>query len=121
MKKKVLIIEDEENIANAQAIILKELYDVHHAFDGEEGLKKARQLKPHLIVLDLMLPKKNGYEVCYNIRQDKSLKDTKVVMVTAKNQQVDKDKGEFIGADYYITKPFDPEQLLEAVEKVMAQ
>ena len=119
MKKVALIIEDERNIAKAQAMILEEQYDIHHAFDGDEGLKKAEELIPHLIILDLMLPKRNGYDVCFNIRQNKKLNDTKIVMVTAKNQKLDIDKGNFIGADVYITKPFDPDELLNAVEQAM--
>tara|TARA_Y100000310_G_scaffold345851_1_gene471378 strand:- start:7638 stop:8000 length:363 start_codon:yes stop_codon:yes gene_type:complete len=119
LKKTALIIEDEKNIAEAQALILGELYDIHHAFDGDEGLKKAEDLKPHVIILDLMLPKRNGYDVCFNIRQNKELNDTKIVMVTAKNQKLDVDKGNFIGADKYITKPFDPDDLLNAVSEVL--
>lgn len=121
MKKKVLIIEDEQNIANAQALILGETYEVHHAFDGDEGLKKARQLRPHLVILDLMLPRRNGYDVCFNLRQNPLLKNTKIVMITAKNQKIDEDKGMFIGADSYITKPFEPEQLLGVVGQLMNQ
>src|SRR3989338_6668414 len=98
MKKKALIIEDEHNIANAEALILSDKYDVFHAYDGEDGLKRALELKPHLIILDLMLPKRNGYDICFNLRQEKTLKGTKIVMVTAKNQQIDEDKGMFIGA-----------------------
>ena len=82
-------------------------------------MEKARQIKPHVIILDLMLPKRHGYDICFNIRQDKSLKDTKIIMVTAKNQQLDQNKGMFIGADEYINKPFSPEELIKAVEQVM--
>lgn len=121
MKKKALIIEDEQNIANAQALILGDKFEVHHAFDGDEGIKKARKLKPHLIILDLMIPKRNGYEVCFHLRQDKALKGTKILMVTAKNQELDEEKGMFIGADDYIMKPFSPEELLHVVEQVMKE
>jgi len=119
MKKKALIIEDEHNIANAEALILSDKYDVFHAYDGEDGLKRALELKPHLIILDLMLPKRNGYDICFNLRQEKTLKGTKIVMVTAKNQQIDEDKGMFIGADDYLIKPFSPEELVHVVEQVM--
>ena len=119
MKKRALIIEDELNIANAETLILSDEYDVHHATDGDEGLRKAKEIKPHLIILDLMLPKRNGYDVCYHLRQEKSLKGTKIVMVTAKNQSLDEDKGMFIGADDYIAKPFSPEELLHVVNQVM--
>lgn len=120
-KKDVLIIEDEQYIAKAEALILKEDFNIHFAYDGEEGLKLAKRLKPALIILDLMLPKKGGYEICYNIRQNKELKETKIVMVTAKNQGIDEDKGMLIGADDYITKPFEPEELLHVVRQVMLE
>ena len=57
-----------ENIAEAESLILGEAYEIHHAYDGDEGLEKARQIKPHVIILDLMLPKRNGYDICFNIR-----------------------------------------------------
>jgi len=119
MKKKVLIIEDEPNIARAEAIILGTQYQIHQAYDGKEGLKKAKELKPDLIILDLMLPKRGGYDLCFNIRQDKELEKTKIVMVTAKNQVIDEDKGMLIGANDYIMKPFEPEELLHVVNQVL--
>lgn len=118
-KRDVLIIEDERAIAEAEAIILGEQFNVHHAFDGKEGMKKAKKLKPDVIILDLMLPKRGGYDLCYTIRQDRDLKDTKIVMVTAKNQGVDEDKGMLVGADDYIMKPFEPEELLHVVMQVL--
>lgn len=121
MKKKALIIEDEPNIANAEALILGEDYEIHHASDGDGGIKKAKEIKPHLIILDLMLPKRNGYDVCFNLRQEKSLKGTKIIMVTAKNLSLDEDKGMFIGADDYIVKPFSPEELIHVVNQVMGK
>ncbi|HIJ03741.1 TPA: response regulator [Candidatus Woesearchaeota archaeon] len=118
-KLDILIIEDDENIAKAQALILQDDYNVHIASDGEEGLMKAKKLKPGVVLLDLMLPKRSGYDVCFHLRQDKQLAGTKVVMVTAKNQPIDKDKGLFIGADLYLTKPFLPEDLLGAIDTVL--
>ncbi len=120
-KKDVLIIEDEPHIAEAEAIILKEDFNVHHALDGEEGLKLAKKIKPALIILDLMLPTRGGYDLCFNIRQDKDLKDTKIVMVTAKNQDIDEDKGMLVGADDYLMKPFEPEELIHIVNQVMSE
>lgn len=119
-KKSVLIIEDEENIANAQKMILEDEFDVSVAYDGESGLKKIRKLRPDLIVLDLMLPNRGGYDVCFSMRQDTQFKDIKVLMVTALNQPVDKDKGVMVGTDEYLTKPFEPEQLLSAVRKLLS-
>ena len=118
-KPDILIIEDDENIAKAQALILQDDYKVHIASDGEEGLMKAKKLKPGVVLLDLTLPKRSGYDVCFHLRQDKQLAGTKVVMVTAKNQPIDKDKGLFIGADLYLTKPFLPEDLLGAIDSVL--
>jgi DNA-binding response OmpR family regulator len=119
-KKSVLIIEDEINIANAQKMILGEHFNVSVALDGESGLKKLKQLRPDLVVLDLMLPNRGGYDICFNIRQDPKLKETKVLMVTALNQQVDKEKGVMVGTDAYLTKPFEPDQLLTAVRKLLS-
>ena len=119
-KKSVLIIEDEVNIANAQKMILDEEFNVAVAYDGDTGLEKIRKLRPDLIVLDLMLPNRGGYDVCFSMRQDPELKDIKVLMVTALNQPVDKNKGVMVGTDEYLTKPFEPEQLLSAVRKLLS-
>lgn len=119
MRKSIVIVEDEPNIAEAQRIILEEEYDVHHAADGEEGLRKIKEVKPDLVVLDLMLPKMSGHEVCSNIRADKDLNHTKVVMVTAKNQQKDEDLGMELGADDYIMKPFEADELVHVVGQVL--
>lgn len=119
-KKSVLIIEDEVNIANAQRMILGDEFNVSVAHDGDTGLEKIRRIRPDLIVLDLMLPNKGGYEICFSLRQDPKLKDIKVLMVTALNQPVDHDKGVMVGTDAYLTKPFEPQQLLSAVRKLLS-
>ena len=119
-KKSVLIIEDEQNIAHAQKMILEDDYQVSVAYDGESGMEKIKKLKPDLIVLDLMLPNRGGYDVCFNLRQDPELRDIKVLMVTALNQAIDKDKGVMVGTDAYLTKPFEPAQLLDAVRKLLS-
>ncbi len=121
MKKKVLIIEDEENIARAQELILSEKFSVVIAKDGADGLNKARNLKPDLIILDLMLPKINSIEICRRLRADNYLRDTKIVMVTAKNQPADELRGMETGADDYIMKPFEPEELMYVVNQVLKQ
>ncbi len=112
MKKNVLIIEDEENIAKAEELILQDNFNVIIANDGEQGLKKAKEIIPDLIILDLMMPNRGGYDVCYHLRQDDELKHIKILMVTAKDQQIDEDKGMLVGANEYLTKPFEPEDLL---------
>jgi DNA-binding response OmpR family regulator len=119
-KKKVLIIEDEENIANAQKLILGEHYEVSVAYDGDEGLEKIKRMKPDLIVLDLMLPNRGGYEICFNMQQDPELSHIKVLMVTALNQPVDREKGVLVGTDAYLTKPFEPAQLLSEVKRLLS-
>lgn len=119
-KKKVLIIEDEENIANAQKLILGELYDVSVAYDGDTGLDKIKSMKPDLIVLDLMLPNRGGYDICFNMQQDQELSSIKVLMVTALTQPVDKEKGVLVGTDAYLTKPFEPAQLLAEVKRLLS-
>ncbi len=119
-KKSVLIIEDEQNIAHAQKIILGDDYNVSVAYDGESGLEKIKKLRPDLIVLDLMLPNRGGYDVCFSIRQDPELQHIKVLMVTALNQAIDEDKGVMVGTDAYLAKPFEPAQLLDAVRKLLS-
>jgi DNA-binding response OmpR family regulator len=119
-KKSILIIEDEVNIANAQKIILGSDYDVSIAYDGEEGLKKINSQKPDLVVLDLMLPNRGGYDVCFSVRQDPKLNSTRILMVTALTQNIDKTKGVMVGADAYLTKPFEPQQLLDAVRRLLS-
>lgn len=119
-KKSVLIIEDEQNIADAQRMILEDSYSVSVAYDGESGMDKLKKIKPDLVVLDLMLPNRGGYDVCFSLRQDPELQHTKVLMVTALNQPIDEDKGVMVGTDAYLTKPFEPAQLLDAVRKLLS-
>lgn len=117
----ILIIEDEKNIARAEGLILGKDHSIHYAYDGDEGLKMAKDIRPDLVILDLMLPKRGGYDVCYNLRQDEMHKDLKILMVTAKNQKIDMDKGFFIGADNYLLKPFEPLDLRTAVTKLLSK
>lgn len=118
MKKSLLIIEDEENIANAERIILEDEFDVHIAKDGMEGLRVAKELKPDIVVLDLMLPRMGGLDVCKKIKSNKEL-GSKVVMVTAKNQDTDELRGIEYGADDYIMKPFEPIELMHVIGQVL--
>ena len=117
--KKILIIEDEPSIAEAERLILEDHFKVHVASDGEKGFVMAQKLRPDLIILDLMLPKRGGYDICFNLRQDDVLKAVKILMVTAKNLPLDKDKGMLVGTDDYLTKPFEAEELLNRVRNLM--
>jgi len=119
MKKKVLIVEDEKNILDAQAMILEDEFEVLKAMNGEDGFTLAKKHKPDLIVLDLMLPKRGGYDLSFSFRQDKDLRNTKVLMVSALSQEIDKKKGKMVGAADYLTKPFEPEEFLERVRALL--
>jgi DNA-binding response OmpR family regulator len=110
MKEKILIIEDEEQLIKGLKLnLVLEGYDVISALDGREGLNKALRESPDLILLDLILPKKDGLDVCRELRQKNVT--TPVLMLTAKGEEVDKVVGLEIGADDYITKPFSVREL----------
>jgi DNA-binding response OmpR family regulator len=119
MRKTIVIVEDDVNIAKAEALILGNEYNVHLAHDGESGHKLIQEKKPDLVVLDLMLPKLHGYEVCKLVKSNPELADTKVVMVTAKNQDTDEIKGLEIGADDYIMKPFEGVELKHVINQIL--
>jgi len=115
MKKKILIIEDEKELVSGLKLNLDfEGYNVIWALDGEEGLNKALKEAPDLILLDIMLPKKDGLEVCRDLRRQNVT--IPIIMLTAKSEEVDKVVGLEIGADDYITKPFSVKELLARVK-----
>lgn len=114
MSKKILVVDDEKPIADILKYNLeKEGYFVELAFDGEEALEKTYSVKPDLIILDIMLPKMDGFAVCKRLRQDIQ---TPIIMLTAKEEEVDKVLGLELGADDYITKPFGVRELLARVK-----
>ena len=115
-KKKILIIEDEESIRKVLEFRLKGYgFNVVCAGDGDEGLDKAKCEKPDVIILDLILPKKQGEEICKEIRKDADISKTPIIMLTAKGSDVDRIIGRVIGADRYISKPFDMDELLKQI------
>jgi len=115
MKKKILIIEDEKELVSGLKLNLDfEGYNVIWALDGEEGLNKALKEAPDLILLDIMLPKKDGLDVCRDLRRQNVT--IPIIMLTAKSEEVDKVVGLEIGADDYITKPFSVKELLARVK-----
>lgn len=119
-KNKILIIEDEEAIANmVRARLEANDYEVIVAVDGREGLDRARKEKPDLILLDLMLPKIDGYKVCAMLKGDKRYNKIPIIMFTARAQDSDKTLGEELGADAYITKPFDAQTLLAKIKELL--
>lgn len=120
MKKRILLVDDEKDFAETVAFQLEELgYDIIVAGDGEEGLDKARQEKPDLIILDLMLPKINGFDVCRKLKTDKKYSDIPIIMLTAKFQPVDIKFGKAMGADFYITKPFEHDILAKKIHELL--
>lgn len=115
MGKRILIVEDEKNIVDILSFNLnKEGYDTLEAYDGQAGLQLALEQNPDLILLDLMLPKMNGFDVCRSLRQKN--RSTPVIMLTAREEETDKVLGLELGADDYITKPFSMRELLARVK-----
>ena len=120
MKKRILLVEDEKDLVMAVTFRLEDAgYEVITDSDGEEGLGKAKSEKPDLIILDLMLPKMNGYRVCSLLKNDKSSSAIPIIMFTARARFVDKKMSEDAGADAYITKPFKSQELLSKIEELL--
>lgn len=120
-KKKLLLIEDKEDLCALLKFNIEcsGRYEVIIAMDGEDGLKKAKEAKPHLIILDLGLPKLSGEEVCKKVRSDENIGKTPIIMATAKGSEADRIIGKVIGADSYISKPFEIEELLNEIDKLL--
>ena len=115
--EKILVVDDEENILEAIKYSLsKEGYEVYGASDGEIGLEKAKELSPNLVILDVMLPSLDGFEVCRILRKDM---DVPVFMLSAKSEEIDRVVGLEIGADDYITKPFSMRELMARVRNAL--
>jgi two-component system phosphate regulon response regulator PhoB len=120
MKHKILVADDEPDAVELVAFNLKGAgYEVITAADGEEALKKARAVLPHLIVLDLMLPEIDGLEVCKILRRDPATRGIPIVMLTAKAAEIDRVLGLELGADDYVTKPFSPRELILRIKRLL--
>ncbi len=122
MTTKVLIADDEPNILISLEFLMKrEGYEVHIARDGQEALDMLRRERPRLLLLDVMMPKKTGFEVCQEVRQDDAIKDTLILMLTARGRETDVVKGLALGANAYMTKPFSTRELADKVRALLAQ
>ena len=122
MAKKILVVEDEVEINELVCSRLEiSGYEVISAQDGLEGLEKARKEMPDLIILDIMMPKLNGYHVCRMLKFDEKYKSIPIIFLTARGQQYDKDVGKEVSADSYIAKPFDGEVLLKEVNRLLGE
>ena len=123
MEQKVLIVDDEAHIRMLLEQTLEELEDdginFFSAQNGEEALDIIQSETPELVFLDVMMPKMNGMEVCRRVKKELMLDNVFIVLLTAKGQELDRQKGQEVGADLYMTKPFDPEMILNKAKEVL--
>jgi len=120
--KKILIVEDESSLVEVLKMRFERNgYSVDIASDGQEALAKVRADRPNLILLDIMLPKIDGYKVCRILKFDEKYKHIPVLMLTAKTQEEDKTLGFNVGANAYITKPFDTKELIQKVKELLGE
>lgn len=123
MDKKILIVDDEPNVRILMEQVLEKLEDegveLLLAVNGQEGLETIQQERPDLVFLDVMMPKMNGLEVCRRVKNEPSLQNIYIIILTAKGQEFDKQKGIDVGADLYMTKPFRPKDVLEKSREVL--
>jgi DNA-binding response OmpR family regulator len=120
MKPKILIADDEPNIVTALEYLLERHgYEVLVARDGDAALAQVAAHRPDLVLLDVMMPVKSGYEVCQRMRERPEWRHIKIVMLTAKGRDVERSKGLSLGADLYITKPFSTQELVAAIDRLL--
>ncbi len=121
IKKKILIVEDEESLLKLESILLTSKgYDVQGVADGKAALEAVAMMKPDLVLLDIMLPEIDGFEVCRRIKEDDATQHIPVIMLTAKKSREDMARGEQVGADWYITKPFKSAMVIETIQRFIA-
>ncbi|MCD8554519.1 response regulator [Seleniivibrio sp.] len=124
--KRILIVDDEVHIRSLLEQTLEDIeflhnieVEIHQASDGRNGLNMIASVRPDLVFLDVMMPEMNGYEVCKAVKSNSELQQTLIIMLTAKGQETDREKGVGNGADYFMTKPFDPDEVLELAGKLL--
>jgi len=118
--KKILVVDDEPHIVDLVKVCLEDRdFEVLEAYNGGEALEKIRQFVPDMVLLDIMMPEVDGYEVCRQIKQTSETQHIKVVMLTAKGLEIDRATGLECGADSYITKPFSPIRLLSEIRELL--
>lgn len=117
---RVLIVDDELNIVTSLAFLMRESnYDVRIARNGDEALLMLETFRPNLLLLDVMLPQRSGFEVCREIRDKPAFAEMKIVMLTAKGRDLERDEGLGMGADAYVTKPFSTKELMSTVRGLL--
>lgn len=121
MAKKILLVDDETDILQTVQLSLEmEGYEILTACDGKKALDKAQEHLPDLIVLDVMLPSVDGYQIARILKSNTRSQHIPIIMLTARAQKIDRELGERTGADYYMTKPFDLDQFIKKVEELLA-
>ncbi len=119
-KKKILIVDDEIEMVEMETVRLKASgYEVMAAHDGKSGLQKVREWKPDLVILDIMLPQMNGYEVCAALKKDEQCRKIPIILVSAVDEKYDTDLGKKVNADAFFTKPFEPPALLARIKELI--
>lgn len=122
MAHRILIADDEPNIVvSLEYLMQREGFDVRVAANGDEALAQVEEFAPDLLLLDVMLPRRNGFEVCQKLRADPRWRDLKIVMLTAKGRDIEMQKGLALGADVYITKPFSTKELVARVKQLLGE
>ena len=116
MVRRVLIVDDEPNIVTSLEFLMRGGdYEVRVALNGEEALRLAESFRPHLVLLDVMMPQRSGFEVCQKIRENPVLRDVKIIMLTAKGRDAERERGLNLGANAYVSKPFSTKELMSTV------
>jgi len=120
-KKKILIVEDEESLLKLESILLTSKgYDVRGVLNGQQALDAISEERPDLVLLDIMLPEIDGFEVCRRIKENPETRSIPVIMLTAKKSREDMSRGEKVGADWYITKPFKSVMVIETIQRFLS-
>lgn len=119
--KKILIVDDEDKVRKLVEVTLSVgKLEILHASSGDEALQIAREAKPDIILLDIMMPGRlDGYDVCSLLKKDPDTKDIYIIMLTAKGQQAEKERGLAMGADEYFVKPFSPMELMDKIDSIL--
>ena len=115
----ILVADDEPNARLLVKRVLEKKFKVIEAEDGDEAVKLTHKMKPDLVLLDIMMPKVDGFEACYQIKQNKETAGTPVIMLTAVDYELNRKLGERVGADSYITKPINPQQLMDKINELL--